>query len=235
MRYLVLLGLLFLVGCASVQPYVPASSTVEHKFETNYELNRQQVAFVGDPMIRVRDYYVHHRPSSIVRADRAFVLDTPFADISVAAGDQGNIIGVTSRETGSFRLLRLPHLNVLAFLLNDDGTFEGSAINGMRERMGWTYKTDPPDARMIPDTTERIDTAKGYVNFELVYGGTAGDTIQVLYREYTQDNLARPAFNQQLVYSKSQKLIRFKNLQIEVAAATNNQITFKVIGDGSTP
>ena len=73
---------------------------------------------------------------------------------------------------------------------------------------------------------------KGFVNFELVYGGATRDAIQLLYREYTQSDLARPAFSQTLVYDKSDDAIRFRNLQLHVHEASNDRIRFTVTSDG---
>ena len=98
--------------------------------------------------------------------------------------------------------------------------------------MGWSYAPTPPNAKLVTDSTEAVETSNGYTNFELVYGGTSGDSIQILYREYTQSDLARPAFSQQLTYSKTAKRFRFQNIQIDVKQANNESITYTVISDG---
>jgi len=99
--------------------------------------------------------------------------------------------------------------------------------------MGWSYNPVPSTVRLAtcaPST--QIDASKGFVNFELVYSGTTRESFQLLYREYTKDDLARPAFSQTLVYEKERASIRFRNLQIDVHEASNEKIRFNIISDG---
>jgi hypothetical protein len=158
----------------------------------------------------------------------------PFIHADVAQGAAGRIVGTTSRNGKTYRLVVLPDpaASALRLLLNDDGSFEGSAINNLNSEMGFSYKPDPADAKMISDTVSTVDKTKGYINFELVYGGTTGDSIQVLYREYTPDDMARPAFTQQLVYSLASKHIRFRDIQVDVTEANNEHIAYVVTADG---
>lgn len=64
---------------------------------------------------------------------------------------------------------------------------------------------------------------------ELVYSGVSQNTISILYREYS-DNIARPAFSQELKYDLSQgNAIGYKGARFEVIKATNTELIYKVI------
>lgn len=82
---------------------------------------------------------------------------------------------------------------------------------------------------------EKIETSrttiKNIMSYELIYTGKTTDSLMITYREYTGDDMARPAFFQNLTYSLKQKQIRFKNLLIEVISADNEKIVFKVLED----
>lgn len=72
---------------------------------------------------------------------------------------------------------------------------------------------------------------------ELIYNGRSGDTIRVIYREYSGD-LARPAFTQELQYDLSQQMeIGFREVRLQVESATNTSIRYRVLQtfDGSPP
>jgi hypothetical protein len=232
----VTLAICGIVSCASVQPIAPpVVSTSEHKVDKNYELGKSQQVYVGQPLVRVRDYYERQARVQVVRADQAFrMLLPPFIHADVAQGASARVVGTTQRNGKSYRVVVLPDAAAAALriLINDDGSFEGSAISNIGAEMGFNYKPDPPDAKLIGDTATLVDKAKGYINFELVYGGTTSDSIQVLYREYTPDDMARPAFSQQLVYSLASKHIRFRDIQIDVATADNERIAYTVVADG---
>lgn len=64
---------------------------------------------------------------------------------------------------------------------------------------------------------------------ELVYGGTSDNTVTVLYREFS-DNIARPAFSQELKYDLSKgDVIGFRGARFQVLKVTNTSIKFKAL------
>lgn len=64
---------------------------------------------------------------------------------------------------------------------------------------------------------------------ELVYSGVSQNTISILYREF-QNDMARPAFSQELKYDLSQgTAIGYKGARFEVIKANNTGITYKVL------
>jgi hypothetical protein len=73
-----------------------------------------------------------------------------------------------------------------------------------------------------------VDTTMPFRKFELVYSGRTGDSIRIAYREYSPQDLARTAFFQELTYSVSEPVIRFRDLEITVSEATNSSIKFVV-------
>ena len=65
----------------------------------------------------------------------------------------------------------------------------------------------------------------------LIYSGRFGNKINIGYREFS-NNLARPAFNNNVEYDLSQsKIIGYKGARIEVIEATNEYIKYKVISN----
>jgi hypothetical protein len=84
------------------------------------------------------------------------------------------------------------------------------------------------DASIPYSKEETSSDSKGY---ELLYEGIAGDVIKLAYREYT-DNFARPAFQQDLSYTlrpPGPTEITFRGVRIEVLAADNNRIRYRVV------
>jgi hypothetical protein len=64
---------------------------------------------------------------------------------------------------------------------------------------------------------------------ELLFSGCTKDYIKINYREFRED-LARPAFYQEIVYDRSEKEISFRGLRLEIMDATNTRIKFRIIG-----
>lgn len=64
---------------------------------------------------------------------------------------------------------------------------------------------------------------------ELIYTGRAGSAISLMYREYS-DDMARPAFSQQLQYDLTQDpVIGYQGARFKVLSATNTEVTYEVL------
>ena len=235
-----------LSGCGAVQTVAPTTYQApaissEQKIETTYAIGEPEEAYVGEQMLRVQDFHVTVRETGSnsvqLSPTSAFTMKIPpFMSASFSSSDVMHVTGTTERDGKRYRVVQLPAApaQMLRFLLNEDGTFQGSALNHVGNRMGWSYTPDPEGVRLLPTASRTsVDTSKGFVNFELVYSGTTGEAFQILYREYTKEDLARPAFSQTLVYEKGSTSIRFRNLEIDVHEASNERIKFTVVSDGS--
>ena len=70
---------------------------------------------------------------------------------------------------------------------------------------------------------------KEYFKQDFIYNGKVGNAIKFTYREYA-DDLARPAFTQDLQYDLTESsIIGFKGLRLEILSATNIKIQYKVL------
>lgn len=64
---------------------------------------------------------------------------------------------------------------------------------------------------------------------ELIYGGMSGNTIKIVYREFSGD-MPAASFQQELAYDLSKSgTIRFRGMEMEVRVATSNTIRFIVL------
>ncbi|MEO8802458.1 MAG: hypothetical protein ABI304_02315, partial [Rudaea sp.] len=76
----------------------------------------------------------------------------PFLTIEVLKNSRIPVIGTTSRGGKDYRVVLLPAAAAaLRFLINDDGSFEGSAINNTGSRMGFTYTPSPANVRLVAE------------------------------------------------------------------------------------
>ncbi len=96
----------------------------------------------------------------------------------------------------------------------------------------YTFRADPATARFIGTTVTKTDTTKGWKNFELVYSGVTKDSITLLYREYTPEDMARAAYSQNLVYPKESTAIRYRDIAITVIEASSERFRYVVKADG---
>ena len=91
-----------------------------------------------------------------------------------------------------------------------------------------------PGDEILTDPLSSITLAKSYAyvnpsfSQELLYNGRNKDSIKLLYREF-QNDMARPAFSQELTYEVDAKMVGFRSARIEVIEATNTSITYKIM------
>jgi hypothetical protein len=67
--------------------------------------------------------------------------------------------------------------------------------------------------------------------YELIYQGLDDGTLRIAYREF-RDNLARPAFSQDLTYTLSpegETEVRFRDVIMAVHSANNSQVDYTLI------
>jgi hypothetical protein len=91
------------------------------------------------------------------------------------------------------------------------------------------YQTQPLS---IPYTlTDAVKVGENSFRYQLLYQGLDGRTVRLTYRGYTND-LARPAFQQDLTYTLEQNGrptdVSFRGLQMTILRADNNGITYRV-------
>ena len=124
-----------------------------------------------------------------------------------------------------------------AVLVKSDGTLHnrvlatGPGINGYVQVI-YTLASSNQSAKLTLDSTQIVKSTKGYENFELLYAGTNSNGLNLTYREFSPDGLARVAFFQNLTYEVGARSITFKQYRISVDKSTSEAITFTVNSDG---
>ena len=222
-----------IAGCASVNPLPLPLPTVKHVLDKNYVVGVEQSAYVGQAIIRVKDYWVGSTRQTAARASNTFVIKDPFFG-QVASGNSEvpiPIMGTTQKNGATYNLMKPSGVIGLLFFLDGQGRFEGSAQNSV-ERMGRTYLLEPSTTSFSLSGTEIVDSTRGFINYEIVYSGATKEEIKLLYREYTQQDMARPAYAQELTYAKDSSTIRYKDLQMRIINAGNEGIRYVVTHDG---
>lgn len=224
---------LFFFACATVTPMRPITSNPERIVEKNYEINKLQKVYVGEEIIKVKDYWVTHVTQNKMRCLNDFTLtNSRFFNDSAKKGDTFNVIGTTIHDNRRLYLIKFQNPNITAFYgITEFGEWADFGVFG--------GNTGTPEFKLNPENTKfelvketKINTSQGFINFEIIFNGTTKDSINFLYREYTPENMARPAFYQNLTYPIDSDVIRFKEIKIKINEITNESISYVVLNDG---
>lgn len=138
------------------------------------------------------------------------------------------VVGRT--EIGGRQFAVVPVEQPFSVLIDDGGIVQSTALNG-KTIMAWSFTVEPPAGQFIWESQEQVFEEGGFENFEIVFSGQDPDALHFLYREYSPDNLARPAYTQELTYPLGSETIQFRKLAIRVLRAEGSQISFVVESD----
>lgn len=247
-----IIACLLLSGCTAyiVQPMDIKS---KHVVEKNYELGKELTVFVGDPIIKAKDYYITPTNVYMDASSDFIVAARTGADIGGGIGEpltgskynaDGKLVkypalGYLSYNGAQYKVVELPKYK-MRFLIDERGRVSKKMLqslgDGLKDIIAFgDFNISPTDLTFTPDNENesggKVDISGGYLNYELIYTGSDGKTLSILYREFTPDDMAKPSFYQNLTFSASQNRIRFKKYLIDVKEATNEKIVFKVIQD----
>ena len=226
---LIFIALLVSSCTQHIRPFLRSHIGTERIFDKNYEINQKLAAYVGQPIVKVKDYKVNRFKAKHMRASDDFVMT---GGIVVIEGDKNTdyvVRGETTINGNTYSVLKMPS-NKAGILIQEDGRPHTKMLND-NIVMFYTFSISPPDLMFVSSKEEEVDVEAGYMNYELVYGGTDGESITITYREYTSKDLAKPAFYQNIIYEVGKEKIRFKDTVLQIHEATNEKIVYTVLSD----
>lgn len=217
---------LVLSACATIGPLVPSSS---NQVGESPRLNEVTERSVGEAIYETYNYEQFEG----VKLTELAAVDVLAARWSLPANEslQAYMDGVTkiycSREPILFVMGELLSRVCLADL-DKNGRFESwNAPQGPPARKKWNkLKNELGFSSSGPMTS-----AMGGFRYELLYQGISGNVVSLLYREYV-DDLARPAFQQDLTYTLAPSgptEVSFRGTRLRILSADNNKIRYEVL------
>lgn len=247
-RIIVPLALFVLImnipGCGRHYQYSQNSyNLIRHSYQKNYTLGEIKTAHIGETIAKVKDYYVNKTSeTTYLTPSEDFILTANVPTIFSVY--KLNITGQKNKKYEayykieddgiSYDLMYFPDSNgrySYGVLIDNEGKIKNNAVYGYKPT---DFKLQPANVKFNKVTdiaTQNIDNF-GDVNFELIYSGINNISMNIIYREYTRADYARPSFYQNLTYEPNARQIRFKDLVIDVMKATNDKIVYKIISDG---
>jgi hypothetical protein len=215
---------LALVGCASTplpQQYVGTTSVV-----VSPAVNTQATAELGQTIISKSNLTVI--PAIRLEKDASEVVNSP-GRTTIRAG----VISLfATNESGRFfRDYRATYTALGTTVANDTaGIFiphdKSNPPVVYHYAMGYKFGGEPV-AGITETTTNKW--SKDSFKRELIYSGVSQNTISISYREFV-DDIARPAFSQELKYDLSQgTTIGYKGARFEVIKANNTELVYRVV------
>jgi hypothetical protein len=229
------LFILFFSACATA-PIGSEQSSYTRLLEKNYALSVPMECYVGEKMISVKDYWARSiTRNDAVKSDRAFRIQyySYGSKRNESEHEEGKVFKITAVKSidGSDHRIIDAHVAIdnsgrirRDRLYND--TFRGPVAQALS-----SVSVEPSDVILSPYSYVEINKTKGFTNFEIIYTGKSGNSLNLVYREFTPDDMAKTAFYQNLTYDITADSVRFRNLLIKIGEKTNEKISYTVIND----
>lgn len=99
------IGLIFflIAACATVRPMRTTATEPERVLDKNYRLNQLRQVYVGEEILKIKDYWVKKIICHKMEALNDFTVKAPFSTQIGSKGDKYNIFG-KSKKRGERRL-----------------------------------------------------------------------------------------------------------------------------------
>jgi len=239
MRIIIVIAMIFIgAGCAHVaKPIGDVKTEVKEVRLKNYKIGEKYNAYVGEPIVRVKEYSFLET-QSVLKATN---------DFNISGGLSGAAVNVNGRREQAFDVIGTIEVNGIecktikipgsgfVFGINQDGSFSGVAasFNYMHSPIKGVnvYQIKPDNTLFVSSKRQYVLEDNPYTNFEIIYSGISDGAIHLLYREYTTKDLIRPAFSQELTYPAKSKTIRYRKYQIKVEEVTAEKIVYTVVNE----
>lgn len=218
-----------------------------HSYSKNYEIGKEYTAYIGQPIIKINDSYCMSKPMyKYAESLDDFTVNGKYTRFGAFSGTSEIMVQKNRRYTITYVVDDNNEVYYVVFIPDSQGnTMYGLMIDKNGSISDSKFYLSGPGIKNIEDTkinpqfphfalidkSECYGRLNGEENFELLYGGINNVTMTVTYREFTSDNLARPAFYQNLVYQTDAKQIRYKDFSVQISDADNEKVKFKVISE----
>jgi hypothetical protein len=197
----------------------------------NYSLGEMQSAYVGKSMISRKAYKAIIKKNMYqVQNDFSLHGGIGGTDINLN-GTTGDTYMIVGKNEYNNPVVKIPG-SIYMFGINKNGHWDDTIMSSSFWTSpigsGRTYKLTPKNTTFKAVESQIPLSEDGYINHEIIFTGIGANGISLLYREYTFENMARPAFNQKLVYPIDSKEIRFRDYLIRINSVSASKIQYTV-------
>lgn len=229
-KIFILITIVFVcIGC--VYKYSLIEVVPEHQFGKSYSIGKEEKVAVGNPIVSVENIY--YRTTFTPKFEYLPPKQSTFSAYKgkgekLVPGQIWVVKGTIENTDGY--VLENPSYSLMIHIRPDGKIGLGYVYEDLIPVLQGTWTKEVLFERGNNNAEE-----KGSFRMEFLYTGITGNTVRLTYREYI-DDLARPAFYQDLTYDMTEsKTIMFKTLKIKIIESTNSYLKYIVEDDGGLP
>jgi hypothetical protein len=237
-------------------PLIPCegkNTTQSISYDKNYTIGENKSAFIGQEIISLKKNTRIIKSYEFINsfvAPKDFIVTLKYLidtfQLKIEANKKYQIEEMIVVNDIPYFLIKLPretksnHKDWWGILVSCYGSVYKSCIYSYDFEMLFypsfiTFTPDVQNTEFIAQNAIKeikdLNVSPGMM-YELIYSGKNDVSLNMIYREYSANDFARPAFFQNLTYQVNAKQIRFKDFVIQIHSATNEKIAYTVLEDG---
>ena len=208
--------------------------------EKNYAVGYQNVAFVGQPLVKIKARENHaYRKLNKVKVTHDVVMRGGAADVKVYKDRVYDIIGSMTVRGDVLDILQVSPREGL--LIRQDGTFSGDVVRiefGRSHLIAYTFVQKPAEARVYDAGDVREVTSPNSVNFEIIYSGLRDGRFYVTYIDHmpaTAGTFSKDGrvsgYHQTFAYDAGTTVFHINGMDIRVIAAHPEKLHYVILND----
>jgi hypothetical protein len=231
-KLILILTAILISGCTTaMKTGTSYQSSIENIDYKNYLINKAQSAYVGEQLISRKAYKAIIK-KDLYQTQSNFSLRGGLGKTAISLNASiGDTFKVAGENENSNTVVYIPG-SIFMFGINNSGNWDGTVMSSNF----WTspigsgnqYKMTPPDTKFEIIESKIPLSGNGYINHEIIFTGLGTNGINLLYREYTFENMARSDFKQELIYPANTKEIRFRNYLFHINHVSASEIKYIV-------
>lgn len=216
----------------SISPINSLFIEERNEVDKSYKTGAAQTVYVGEALIKKRSFLtkVESKLTAETANDTVLAAEN-FGQVTLPKERQFDVKYDVFIDGRKFTAMEVPgKTGVIGVLFDSAGIISDKVmIDG--KLLPQNFKVQPINSYVRMRRPEKILDRKTLENFEIIYGGVNNNQINMVYREYSPDDVARTAFFQELTYPTDSKTLRYKSIKLKVHNISSEGISFEVISD----
>lgn len=207
-------------------------NTTAGGYVKNYTLGERKTSYIGQEIIKVEkcDGF-----GKTIISGQDVVVNGKYnnKDFQIHHNNINPIIGTILLDDKAYYVTKdSSNYCLWGILASDDGIIKKNTLYSHYYQQVYISDSIIINPDKVVYSNSCIRNSPTAISFELIFAGKNDVSLNTTYKEYSYNDLARPAFFQNLTYQANAKQIRFKNFLIQIHNVTNEQITYTVLEDG---
>jgi len=224
----------FLSGCVTTVNQYRGGVEPANVSKKSYQIGQVYRVSVGNNFLKRQEYSGYYTSNELVASNDFVISGGLMSTAFTFNGREGEVFRIIAQNDKGNPMIAIPGTRFMMGV-GAGATWDQTVAspNAMRSPIGsgGQYALSPKDTRFEKSTHFRWRKGTPYINHELVFTGFSSSDINVLYREYTPDDLIKASFTQAAVYPINARFIDFKDYRIEVLERDGNSIKYRVVKD----